>query len=155
MEEKKRKERSALYVFIQIRSSRKIFPQSNPMKLNSGTCGILAWSLFCQSGRCLCFKSLLWFSQLLFPVKTFQSFGKKKREREFITASKHLARLSSPCCIQPRTVRKSVFYCTRVCAFEWVGVYVHMWMGLQQGGEEERVTCEHMLVYGSMCSCIH
>lgn len=47
------------------------------MKLNSGTCGIPPWCLFCQSGHCLCFKSLLWFSQLLFPVKTFQSIGKK------------------------------------------------------------------------------
>lgn len=47
------------------------------MKLNSGTCGIPPWCLFCQSGHCLCFKSLLWFSQLLFPVKTFQSTGKK------------------------------------------------------------------------------
>lgn len=49
-------------------------------------CGIPPWCLFCQSGHCLCFKSLLWFSQLLFPVKTFQSTGKKS-ENSLLSAN--------------------------------------------------------------------
>lgn len=96
-------------LFNQFHSSRKIFPQSNLMKLNSGTCGIPPWSLFCQSGHC--FKSLLWFSQLLFPVKTFQSVGKNKESKNSLQWANIWQHYH---CIQPRTVRKSALYYTHV-----------------------------------------